>query len=276
MEEIFSFARPEWLGEVTSTNDLLKSRAAADPAFPSGTVLAARRQTRGRGRMDSGWLSSASEKGDLLFSFYWAGRVEPFRAATLPMACALGAGDFLARDPWRVESRCKWPNDVLVNDRKICGILTEAVHRTEDRFGVVVGMGLNLRKMPGRDAALGRPTAALEDFANPESVGAAEELLPLLLENLEARISSWERGGFGAIRRDLEARFWGTGKAISVKTAKGKAEGIVAGLGAWGDLLMRSPDGMVTSVASVTAIEGGWNPDAGKKETSLHPRSKLR
>ncbi|MDR1745060.1 MAG: biotin--[acetyl-CoA-carboxylase] ligase [Planctomycetota bacterium] len=253
--DAFSFARPEWLGEVTSTNDLLKDRVAADRSLPPGTIVAARRQTRGRGRMDSGWLSSP--RGDLHFSFYWSGRVEPFQAATLPMACALGVGDFLAREPWRIESLCKWPNDVLAGDGKICGILTEAVIASEERFGVVVGIGVNIRSEPGRDAALGRKTAALEDFAGP--VGDAGDLLPLLLADVEARIAAWEIGGFGAIRRDLEKRWWGMGRAISVKTAAGRVEGVVAGLGGWGELLMRGADGTITPVASVTAIEGGWN-----------------
>ncbi len=259
--DVFSFARPEWLGEVASTNDFLKDRAAADNNLPSGTVVAARRQTRGRGRMDSGWVSSPS--GDIHLSFYWAGRVEPFQAATLPMACALGVGDFLARDPWRVESKCKWPNDVLVGEGKICGILTEAVIASEERFGVVVGIGVNIRSDPARDAALGRRTAALEDFAGP--VGAAEDLLPLLLADLEARTAAWEVGGFGAIRRDLEARWWGMGRTVSVKTSGGRVEGVVAGLGGWGELLLRGADGAITPVASVTAIEAGWSIPASPK-----------
>lgn len=254
MNDIFTFARPEWLGEVASTSDLLKERAASAPP-PSGTVIAALRQTRGRGRMNARWQSSGI--GDLTFSFYWSGGPDAFQAGTLPMACALGVGDFLAREPWRVTTRCKWPNDVLADDGKICGILAEGGMTRDGAFGLVVGIGVNIRPAPGRDAALGRKTASLEDFtAGP--AGEPAELLPPLLDNLQTRIAAWQAGGFAAIRTDLEKRLWGVGRGISAKTVHGRAEGIVEGLGENGELMLRGADNGLTAVASVSAIESGW------------------
>ena len=254
MDETFTFARPEWLGEVTSTSDLLKERAAA-ARLPSGTVIAARLQTRGRGRMNAHWQSA--EGAGVMFSFSWSGRKEALEAGALPMACALGVGDFLVREPWRLATQCKWPNDVLApGDGKICGILAEGGFAQDGRFSLVVGIGVNIRSEPGRDAHLGRKTASLEDFVG--AAGEVEELLPLLLENVQERIRAWETGGFAAIRNDLEKRLWGVGRPISAKTIHGRVEGVVEGLDANGELMLRQADGDRIAVASVSAIESGW------------------
>lgn len=250
----FTFAQPEWLGEVSSTNDFLKRRAADGSVF-SGNVIAARRQTKGRGRMDSEWLSSPD--GDLTFSFYWQGEPNSLALGSLPMACALGVRDFLANPPIKTLSQCKWPNDVLIGDDKICGILTEGGVAKTGNFGLVIGIGVNLRKLPGRDDRIGRKTASIEELAGTEFV--PEALLPELLARLERRINQWQTGGFAAIRADLISQLWGMGRTIAVKTAQGRMSGVVAGLGDNGELLLRDPTGKLFAVASVSAIENGWD-----------------
>lgn len=247
----FRFADPIWLDEVTSTNDYLKERVAAGAAAP-GAVVAARRQLRGKGRMGGMWQSSP--KGDLTFSFYWKRVVPPAVAATLPMACALAVRDFLALPPWSMTSRCKWPNDVLVGNAKICGILAEGGDAGSGGFGLVVGIGVNLRRVPGRDDAIGRPTAAMEDY-HPD-IACPEELLPLLLARLEERISVWERLGFAGISGDLEKCLWGVGREVTAKTPGGTVRGVVVGLGDGGELVLRGDHGKLFNVASVTALDG--------------------
>lgn len=248
----FSFLPPEWVDEIGSTSDELKKRLAAAGLTP-GTVLAARRQTRGRGRMGNGWLSSG--EGDATFSFYWEGAAEAATAGTISMACALGVRDFLAG--YGVECRCKWPNDVMTERGKICGILAEGGARGEGRFGLVVGIGVNVRRVAGRDELLGRRTAVLEDFSSgPHDVG---ELLEKLLADLERRIGAWESGGFAAVARDLENCLWGRGKTVTARTAGGgKTTGTVRGLGALGELILDGENGERTMVSSVSALEG-WD-----------------
>lgn len=246
----FAFLPPIWLEEATSTSTLLKERVAA--GAPSGTVLAARRQTQGRGRMGGGWLSAGD--GDLTFSFHCRSRQPPLATATLPMACALGVRDFLAMPPWRIATRCKWPNDVLAENAKMCGILTESGATTSGDIGLVVGIGVNVRGVPGRDAAIGRETAAMQDFFPDVGEGAA--LLPLLLECLEKRIRNWEERGFAGIRGDLEACLWGVGKPVTAKTGSGAVSGTVAGIGVGGELVLLSPDGGTVKVSSVAALDG--------------------
>lgn len=255
---VFTFAQPEWLGEVDSTNNLLKKRIADGENMPSGSVVAARRQTRGRGRMESVWQSS--QEGDLTFSFFYRATEEQVRhpagLGMLPMACALGVRDFLAMPPRGIATRCKWPNDVLVGDAKICGILTEGGAAPSGGFGLVVGIGVNLRAVPGRDRHFGRSTAALEQHAHVAA--SPEELLPELLYCIARRIQAWLENGFAGIRDDLTTALWGVGRRIVAKTVKGRVEGVVAGLGDNGELLLRDDVGVITPVASVSALEEGW------------------
>lgn len=248
----FLFLPPRWEDALPSTNDALKD-ALRGPVPPlPGAVLAARRQTRGRGRMDAPWESSPS--GDLTFSFYWAGRRTPMEMGTFSMACALAVRDALA-DAGVVGARCKWPNDVLVDDGKICGILTEGHLRDDGVYQLVAGLGLNVVRAPGRDARLGRSTAAMGDVLAAPPV--PEDFLPTVLKRLAEWISTWEEGGFEALRPTLDGCLWGVGRTVSARVPGGGVErGTVEGLGPEGALRLRRDDGTVTPIASVAALEG--------------------
>lgn len=248
----FVFAPPEWFEEVSSTNDLLKERVARGESVPAGTVVAALRQIRGRGRRGNVWQSSVG--GDLTFSFVWSGLKGLEEAGTLPLACGLAVRDFLALPNIGIRSMCKWPNDVLIDGEKICGILTEAVTGGKGTHFFIVGIGVNVRTFPERDASLGKRTASLERLA-----GRAEKpevLLPLLLACLASRITLWQYGGFAAIRSDLDAGLWGIGQTVTAKTPTGPVTGVMVGLGDKGELLLRDTDARVFGISSVSAIIG--------------------
>jgi BirA family biotin operon repressor/biotin-[acetyl-CoA-carboxylase] ligase len=245
----FTFLPPEWADETPSTNDALRERLSSSAPPPSGTVFAARRQTKGKGRLGNVWRSA--ESGDLTFSFIWKSGMALRDAGTLSLACGLAVRDFLAE--LGIAAECKWPNDVFVGDAKICGILFEG----GSNFGslaLVAGIGVNLRAQPGRDAELGRPTASIEQCLG--RIEKPETLLPSLLRCLERRITAWQAGGFAAIRDDMESALWGRGKPVAARTPSGRVEGIVAGLGEGGELLVLTPGGRTVKVGSVTSLDG--------------------
>lgn len=249
----FVFAAPEWIEETSSTNDLLKKRITGGEETCSGSVVAALRQTKGRGRMGNVWQSSMG--GDLTFSFIWAGNKGLEEVGTLPLACGLAVLDFLSLPQFNLRCLCKWPNDVLVDGVKICGILTEAVAGADGKMHFIVGIGVNLRSLPDRDAVLGRSTADLESLT-----GRVENpilLLPLLLDCLAVRITTWQQRGFAGIRPALEDGLWGIGQTLTAKTPTGPMTGIMAGLGDKGELLLRDAGGRIVGVSSVAAIING-------------------
>lgn len=249
-ESAFAFLAPEWADEAASTNDTLKERLSSAAPPPAGTVFAARRQTKGKGRLGNVWQSA--ETGDLTFSFIWKGEAPLGDVGSLSLACGLGVRDFLAERG--IDAACKWPNDVFVDGAKICGILLEGAGvGAGGGLALVAGIGLNLRHQSGRDAALGRRTASMESAQG--TAPEPEEILPPLLLCLERRIRAWRRGGFGALRADMERYLWGKGKWAAARTPSGRVEGVVSGVGEKGELLLRTAEGREIAVGSVAALE---------------------
>ena len=245
----FAFTAPEWLDEIDSTNDELKRRLALSPPG-RGVVLAARRQTRGRGRMGNAWYGAPDR--DLAFSFLWEGDRSVESAGTLPMACALGIIDFLASPGLEIPSSCRWPNDVMTVRGKIAGILTESVPAESPPLRLVIGVGVNVVRDNRRDSLADAAIASLEDFTAGRP--GQEELLGRLLPALAARIAAWEREGFPAIAKDMEAVLWGKGKQVRIRAETGSMTGRIAGLGPGGELLLAANDGTV-AVTSLSGID---------------------
>lgn len=246
----FDFAPPLWVDETTSTNDLIKE-ALAGGALRSGLVVAARRQTRGKGRMGNTWIALPDR--DLTFSFFWEGAIALPATGTLPMACALGVRDFLALPEIGVASWCKWPNDVLTRTGKICGILAETQPADAGKSRLIVGIGVNL-------AAGGRRTADAEKSTDSveEATGTRHDpraVLPPLLACLSRRIGQWEKHGFDGIRDDFLSGFQGIGKKASIRTGNGIVSGIIHGVGDGGELLLARSDGTIMTVASAASLD---------------------
>lgn len=250
MSDPFVFAPPFWLDSTPSTNTHLKARVAKNLAA-SGETIATLRQTEGRGRMGNEWLSASS--GDIAFSFFWQGEAAHAAAGALPMACAVGIQDYLTT--LGIPALCKWPNDVLADGAKICGILTESTLAPGAPLSLIVGIGVNVRRSPERDRALGKKTAALEDFVVDPS--PPEYLLPALLKCLEPRIVEWEAQGAAAVVPAMRERLWGVGKTVRARTPGGVVEGVVTGIGDDAELLLETAAGKC-AVSSVSALETGW------------------
>lgn len=249
-ENRFRFLEPAWFGELESTNTHLRAESAAGRAQP-GTVVAARTQTRGRGRMGNAWHSPPG--GDLTFSFLWAGR-KPFAdLGALSMAVALGVGDWLMT--LGVECLFKWPNDVMTENGKICGIIAESSF-AGDVASVVVGTGVNAVSSPERLAMIGQPVASIEDESGCPP-GDPAILLPALLRRLEPRIDAWERDGFAALRDDVAERLWGVGRRVEVRDGNRVRKGRIVGLDAVGGLVLEENGGEFRIVSGVVGLEPG-------------------
>lgn len=126
------------LEQVSSTNDLVWDYAGSPDA--EGLCVFAETQTAGRGRRGRSWYDD--QRGSLLFSFLL--QPGPLHADILTLAAAVAVAEALSRQislPFRI----KWPNDVLVEDRKVCGILTES-RTVRGQTCFVIGIGLNVNQ----------------------------------------------------------------------------------------------------------------------------------
>jgi BirA family transcriptional regulator, biotin operon repressor / biotin---[acetyl-CoA-carboxylase] ligase len=201
-----------------STND--DALEAARSGAAHGATYVADLQTAGRGRRKSEWLSAPAE--NLLFSVLLRPKLSAEQLSGLTLAVGLAVRDALtlhiAQPPL-----IKWPNDVLVEDKKLCGVLVESQIRGTEPNAVVVGIGLNVnaREFP-QDLAAKATSLALLD-ANPK---AREPLLCDLLEALAARLRRFEDSGVAGIREDLAAADALLGRQVRVEETVGVARGI--------------------------------------------------
>ena len=216
----------------SSTNSLLLGQSAAGPV-----LLATEEQTAGRGQHGRRWHSAAC--ADLTFSL--ARRVQrPVRElASLSLVAGVAAASAL-RALGVGAVALKWPNDLVVGNAKLGGILVET--RAEVGAGAgaeagaartVVGVGINCFGRPGLERRLRRPVAALDQFIRPSRnavIGAVAGALIAALERFEAE-------GFAAARAQWEAMDAHAGRRLRVRLADGRSiSGIGAGLAADGAL----------------------------------------
>lgn len=167
------------LEEAGSTNDICL--ALADAGAPDGTVIFMHQQTAGKGRQGREWFSRSGSS--LTFSLLL--RLSTEEMGMLSRFSLLGCSalvDVLAQD-YQLQGLIKWPNDVIVNGKKICGVLMEALWQGDALQAVILGMGVNLaRDAFPPEAALRYPATSLEvetGFA-PQPLELLEKLLIML------------------------------------------------------------------------------------------------
>lgn len=232
--------RVERVAEIDSTNEALKARAVA--GAEEGIVLRADVQTAGKGRRGRQWVSEA---GNLYMSVLLRPHKGPAEAATLGFVVAIALGRML-RALLNVPVQHKWPNDVLVDDRKISGILLESGGISGGEVDwLVLGIGVNLRHHP--DGAL-YPTTDLVAAGGPALT--PDQAMDLLLAEFAPLYEVWVRGGFAALRADWLAHGKGVGEAIVARLDREELSGRFEDIDPDGTLLLRLTDGSVRRIAA--------------------------
>jgi BirA family biotin operon repressor/biotin-[acetyl-CoA-carboxylase] ligase len=221
----------------TSTNDDAK-QAARDGA-PSGAAFIADTQSSGRGRFGRSWHSPAGE--NLYVSFVLRPSLSPSAAPLVTLAAGLAVADAVAPlVPGRTVA-LKWPNDVLVDDRKVAGILAEAQLSDARASWIVVGIGINVRTAEFPAEIATRATSLALAGASNLDRGA---LFVALATALSARIEMLCAHGARPIIEDLAARDALRGRPITIDGAPATALGIAED----GALRIRRPDGSETTI----------------------------
>lgn len=224
---------------VGSTNEVAR-RLAAQGA-PEGLLVWAEEQTAGRGRMGRRW--EAPRGSSLLVSLLLRPYLSPERAFLLSALASLAVAEAV-----EVETglRCelKWPNDVLVNGRKCCGILVELEGKGHRIAYAVIGWGLNVNlRFEGPLAE--RATSLAQELGRPLP------RLPLLVACLE-RMESW----YFALRAGRDEELWAAwrarlgmlGRTVEVSTPEGPFVGEAVDVAPDGSLLVRRADGTLIPV----------------------------
>ena len=227
----------QWFDRLPSTNTFLKEHLALEPELPSGTVVVAREQTQGRGRRNREWLAAANE--NLTVSILFRTGSKPWEIPSVSMAVAVAMVEML--DNEGVKAELKWPNDVLVGGKKICGILSEGISG-----GIIIGIGLNVNMEQA--SHIDQPATSL--LMETDERRSIEELLEKLLTHLSVWLEKWEQGGFSKVRKKWEAHVPNLGKTVTVRDGDAVRTGLLVGFGDNGELLLEE-------LGTVSAIWAG-------------------
>lgn len=225
-----------------STNDEACRLASEDAA--EGTVVWAHQQRAGRGRRGRAWQSP---EGNLYFSVLLRPAAAPAAAAQLSLVAAVAMADTLADLlPADVPVEQKWPNDVLVDGRKIAGILLESSGAAADRVDwVVIGCGLNVAVAP-EDTAMPATSLAAAGAASADR----KAILMALLDSLHRWRGQWETAGIAPVRTAWLSRARGLGQEITVRLPNHEFKGQFLDMDDSGALIVRLADGSEKAVTA--------------------------
>lgn len=226
--------------KIGSTNTAAMA-AAADGAVEGSTFLA-EEQTAGRGRGVNSWQSSRST--GIYCSVILRPALPPSDVLALSLAAGLAVQSAIRNVDSRVQPDLKWPNDVLINGNKVCGILTEMnAEATRVRY-IVVGLGINVNQktFPEQLAATSLQLVTGSEWSRVELAAALLKSLDReyrqFVEGAEARAS--------VLRRFAENSSWAYGKKVRIEENGSGFAGTTGGLDPRGFLLIETADGVQT------------------------------
>ncbi len=231
--------RPELicLSKTDSTNLQAKARAAQGAS--QGTLVVAETQTLGRGRRGRAWFSPSGR--NIYASLILRPGMAPAQAPQITLMAAVAMAKTL-RQEVQLEANIKWPNDILINDKKIAGILTEISTDMDTVDYVVLGLGLNVNVSTQEIPAdlRGIATSVLIEMGRPFPRIA---LLGALLNNIEQCYELLQKDGFAPIMAQWRRMSDIVGAAVNVDVFTTRYTGIVAAVDDDGVLILEDAQG---------------------------------
>lgn len=226
--------RVVFLPEAASTMDVAKELARKGcPAF---TVVVAGRQTQGRGRLRRVWDSG---EGGLYFTVVLRPSLPVLWSPRVNFLAALTLADIL-RDGYGVDAGLKWPNDILVEGRKLSGLLAEMESEGDQVNFINVGIGLNVNNRP---PAVAPPAVSLQELLG--RTVPRRDILDRFLAALEQRMHAepWD-----TVIAGWRARSVTLGRLVRIVTVRDQISGTAVDVDANGALLLRQADGTMATV----------------------------
>ena len=235
------------------TTDSTQSEAQrlAAAGAPEGTVVTARHQRAGRGRRGHDWWDAPGQS--LLASVLLRPPGPVTTAPQLSLVGGLAVADALAAVA-SVPARIRWPNDLLVDGRKVCGILAEAASGGGGAgrlHHVILGIGINLAQTAFPPALADRATS-LRLLTGRAPV--ADAVLAAVLAEVARRYDAWRAGGFAALRTAWLERSTLPGQPVRLPDG---SEGVGVDVGDDGVLVVRAADGRLVRLVSGGAVGEG-------------------
>lgn len=233
LEMMLKFPDPTWFDEVESTN-LTAKKMIMNGKMVSNSIIAARTQTAGKGRKSRSWISQAGE--NLTFSIVIFFDKIPQHLSTLTLATGVAVS--IALEQHISHCQLKWPNDIYISNKKICGILTENIP-LKNGCAVIVGIGININ-LPAKAASkINQPATSLQIETSQNY--PIENILSQVTKSFEETIEIWINRGFEPLAKLWNNRNLHKDKLISIKQINGNViSGLFTRIGSQGQLILRT------------------------------------
>jgi BirA family biotin operon repressor/biotin-[acetyl-CoA-carboxylase] ligase len=215
--------------EVTSTMDT--ARDLARKSCPEFTVVIAGRQTRGRGRLKRRWLS---DDGGLYFTMVLRPQIPVQLSFRVNFLASLTLARVI-REMFKIDAMVKWPNDILVEERKVSGMLSELEAEADRVFFINIGMGINVNNDPSGDEP---GASSLKNIAGREI--SKKDLLARFLAAFRDRIQKAE---FETVISEWKKYSITIGRHVRIATQREVSEGLAVDVDANGALILELADG---------------------------------
>jgi BirA family biotin operon repressor/biotin-[acetyl-CoA-carboxylase] ligase len=223
--------------KIDSTNS--HARRLAERGAQDGEILIAEQQTAGRGRLGREWISPAYV--NLYCSVILRPKLPPVHAPQVTLMAAVALADAVASF-LPVTPTIKWPNDILVQGKKLAGILTESSCDAEHLEFVILGIGVNLNYPEELMPETIRQHATSALIAGRKTI-RREVFVQRLIQDLDRCYGILQESGFGALAPRWEARFGLRGSRVRVELMGGVIFGTARGIDGDGALIVEREDG---------------------------------
>lgn len=257
MEELKSRLGTVWMGRegvsletVDSTNTYAKR--LAEEGAPAGTLVVAEEQTGGKGRRGRSWTTSRG--ANIMMTLILRPKIRPQHASRLTLLMALAAARGIRKETG-LPAGIKWPNDVVVHGKKVCGILTELSMEMEEINYVVIGIGINVNQEDFPEEIRQVAGSLCQELGHPLPRAG---LAAAVLEELEVLYERFlETEDLSALRRDYNELCVNVGHEIRVLDPGKEYTGTTDGINERGELVVRRADGSEVCVyAGEVSVRG--------------------
>ena len=240
------------LSSVDSTNNWLQARLKQ--GAPSGVACIAEHQTSGRGRLGRSWVSPFG--ANLYLSLLWRFQHAPSELMGLSLAAGVAAVRAI-QSMGCDKVQLKWPNDLVVNERKLGGILVEFSGESGGPCDAIIGVGINLQMPKSGGASIDQAWIDLQEVCATEV--SRNRLAGFVLDELIRTMVGFDRDGFAASRKEWCKWDIAVGKQVRLVSGQRSWFGTSIGVNEQGALLIATEDGVETFYSGEVSLRVDHN-----------------
>lgn len=255
-DELESLRKTAWIGQeiyyfdVTDSTNIQAKRLAEEGSV-HGTYVVADRQEAGRGRRGRGWDSPANS--GIFMTLLLKPQFAPQKASMLTLVAAMAVTRAI-RELFHLDVQIKWPNDIVLNGKKICGILTEMNSEIDTIHYVVVGIGINVTNEAFPPEIADTATSLFQESG--KRIHRAD-LIEAIWEWFEVYYADFtDHEDLSGIREEYNSYLANRDRKVRVLDPKDPFDGVAKGIDAEGELLVETEQGMEKVSSGEVSVRG--------------------